>query len=267
MSDIYPRLKKYSQQLQVSSLAHKPIYFAKVDVQACFDTIPQRAAIDVVTELLNTSEYLVVSEALVRPPETITLRKGAEALKSAVKFRSHAKPLALQPQTQALPVPDTAVGSSVLVAPLAQAAYRKHQIKDMITEHVEFNLIKIGRKYYRQKTGVPQGSVLSSLLCNFFYGKLEKEELRFLHDRHDTCLLRLIDDFLLITTEKELAERFLRIMHRGLPEYGVSVKPTKSLVSFACEVNGQLVPQASERRKYNDIDACLDSRVGALFAY
>jgi telomerase reverse transcriptase len=32
-------------------------------------------------------------------------------------------------------------------------------------------------------------------------------------------------------------------MHQGLPEYGVSIKPSKSLVSFHCEINGMIVPR------------------------
>jgi hypothetical protein len=32
---------------------------------------------------------------------------------------------------------------------------------------------QIGNDFYRQMVGIPQGSVLSSLLCSFFYGDLE----------------------------------------------------------------------------------------------
>ena len=34
--------------------------------------------------------------------------------------------------------------------------------------------VKIGSDYYRQSVGIPQGSVLSTILCSFFYGDLEK---------------------------------------------------------------------------------------------
>jgi telomerase reverse transcriptase len=220
-------------------------------VQACFDTIPQQAVLEVVKDLLNTEEYLVQNEAHVKPPEPVTLQKGEQSMRSVVKFTSTARPLdnmvANEPQTIDTidtNAPTSVAGNAILVAPLGQQSYRKRQISTMLTEHVEFNLIKIGKKFYRQKNGIPQGSVLSSLLCNFFYGKLEREELVLLRARNDTCLLRLIDDFLLITTEKKLAETFLRIMHQGLPEYGVEVKPAKSLVNFDCVVNGCTLLQA-----------------------
>jgi telomerase reverse transcriptase len=211
-------------------------------VQACFDTIPQGAVLRVVKELLSTSEYLVANEACVKVPEATTLQKGEQSMRPVVKFTSNAK----SADDMSFGSTNGAVsGNSVLVKPLGQQSYRRQQIENMITEHVEFNLIKIGKKYYRQKKGIPQGSVLSSLLCNFFYGKLEREELQFL-EQEDTCLLRLIDDFLLITPNKQLAERFLQRMHQGLPEYGVSVKPAKSLVSFDCSIGVDAVPRCEE---------------------
>lgn len=73
----------------------------------------------------------------------------------------------------------------------------------------------IGQDYYRQVIGIPQGSVLSSLLCSFFYGDLEKTSLRSLIDNDDSILLRLIDDYLYITTEEDKARQFLRVMNKG----------------------------------------------------
>lgn len=35
---------------------------------------------------------------------------------------------------------------------------------------------------FRQKTGIPQGSKISSLLCSFFYAVLEKDHLGFVNE-------------------------------------------------------------------------------------
>lgn len=64
-------------------------------------------------------------------------------------------------------------------------------------------------------------------------------------------LLRMIDDFLLVTTDLPLAEKFLQVMHTGMfplssiressrqrephagfPDYGCHIAPEKSLTSF-----------------------------------
>jgi telomerase reverse transcriptase len=74
----------------------------------------------------------------------------------------------------------------------------------------------MGKQFYRQKVGIPQGSVISTVLCNIFYADLEKHELPFLTDP-DGLLLRLIDDFLFITMNKDHARQFLQVMHEGIP--------------------------------------------------
>jgi hypothetical protein len=92
-------------------------------------------------------------------------------------------------------------------------------------------LSKIGQFYYRQTVGIPQGSVLSSILCSFFYGDLEKTFSRFTKDPQSVCptpvivlasvlttvqaLLRLIDDYLFVTTSRKLAVDFLETMKKG----------------------------------------------------
>lgn len=112
----------------------------------------------------------------------------------------------------------------------------RDELLQMLSEHIQNNIVKIGKKFYRQKKGIPQGSVLSSILCNYFYADLEAHHLGFL-DHPGSLLLRLVDDFLLITVDRQCAKRFLQIMHDGLPDYGVTVNPAKTLVNFEVSIN------------------------------
>jgi hypothetical protein len=49
----------------------------------------------------------------------------------------------------------------------------------------------------------------------------------------DTSLLmRLVDDFLLVTPDEDVARKFMRVMGDGVPEYGCFVNEGKSLVNF-----------------------------------
>jgi telomerase reverse transcriptase len=72
----------------------------------------------------------------------------------------------------------------------------------------------MGKNFYKQKVGIPQGSVISTILCNIFFADLEKKKLPFLVD-DDGLLLRLIDDFLYISMNKDHAKEFLQHMHDG----------------------------------------------------
>jgi len=126
---------------------------------------------------------------------------------------------------------------TVFVDSVIQRQETHDKLLSLLGEHIERNIVQIGNKNYRQKSGIPQGSIVSSLLCSFFYAELEKEVLDFL-DPSQSLLLRLIDDFLLISTERAVVERFVQVMHAGIPEYGLSIKREKSRVNFDVQVGG-----------------------------
>lgn len=246
VGDIYPKLKEFTSRQISAGQGGQPLYLAKVDVQACFDTVPQEHLLRVVTALLSSDEYHVENHAEVKPPQVVGQRQELVNTKAVIKFSALARPAnkfghegleSHEPNDQ---------GNVIAVGPLGHQSHDKRTIAELLREHVEYNIVKIGRKYYRQKNGIPQGSVLSSLLCNFFYGSLEKDILNFTR-RADTILIRLIDDFLLVSLDQGVAIRFLQLMHQGIPDYGISVKAEKSLVSFDCHVNGQQVPRCQNK--------------------
>lgn len=137
---------------------------------------------------------------------------------------------------------------TIFVDQVVYAYAKKKEILELLEEHITENLVKvrawfamlqsvilkvpqkIGSDYYQQVVGIPQGSVLSSLLCSFFYGNLERNQLKFT-DSPDTVsatlsclthstdspqvLLRLIDDYLLVTTDVSKAHKFLDMMDQG----------------------------------------------------
>ncbi|KAK8949965.1 Telomerase reverse transcriptase [Platanthera guangdongensis] len=49
-----------------------------------------------------------------------------------------------------------------------------HMLHRVLSEHLKHNILQIGPDYYLQEVGITQGSVLSSLLCSFYYGYLER---------------------------------------------------------------------------------------------
>ena len=49
-----------------------------------------------------------------------------------------------------------------------QVVYNFEMTEDImmtLVSHISNNLIKIGKSYFRQKVGIPQGSILSVMLC------------------------------------------------------------------------------------------------------
>ncbi len=56
-------------------------------------------------------------------------------------------------------------------------------------------------------------------------------------------MLRIIDDFLFITTDLAKAKRFLVRMRRGHSEYGCHIAPEKTVVNFPMDAERNDAPQ------------------------
>ncbi|KAB2578511.1 Telomerase reverse transcriptase [Lasiodiplodia theobromae] len=240
VGDMHSRLKAFRSALEQRGLMEKPLYFVKVDVKSCFDTIPQKRLLDIVRSLLSLDEYRVKRHVEVNT--TVPCRYSSSitsAAKPVKKYLAQARGSGDQRDFAEFLQAQLRIKSrnAVFVDSVVEQRQSKEEVMKLLTEHVERNMIKIGKKFYRQKTGIPQGSVLSSLLCSFFYAELEADLLDFL-TADTSVLLRLIDDSLLITTERNHAEQFLRLMHEGNEDYGIGIKRDKTLLNFSCTVDG-----------------------------
>lgn len=262
VGDMYPKLKGFTNRLRSETGDLPILYFAKVDVQSCFDTIPQRGAVRVMEQLATENVYRIARHAQIKAPDPRKNGIGTHAqAKPARKFLASAHP-PLDFRSFDEMVEETLASGrkhTVFVDNVLRTVHKKQKLLDLLKDHVERNIIKIGRKFFRQKNGIPQGSVLSSLLCNCFYAKLEDEHLSFIDDG-SSLLLRLIDDFLLITTRKEEAARFIQVMHDGIEEYGVRVNPAKTLVNFEVKINGINIARATRNAPFPYCGTCIDTR-------
>jgi telomerase reverse transcriptase len=250
VGDMYPRLRAFKDRLtQAQGASEKPkqLYFVKLDIQSCFDTIPQGKLIALVESFVSDPVYHITKHVEIRPAEHYRSSVGLGPLppqgKPMRKFVNKASGIRDIFNTSAFGGHTAEARRNTVYVDTATAKnHRADTLLDLLDEHVRNNLVKIGKKYFRQRNGIPQGSVLSSLLCSFFYGELERKVLGFL-DSEECLLLRLIDDFLLITAAPDLARQFAQVMMDRQPAYGISINPSKSLVNFEMTVNGVKMPR------------------------
>ncbi|KAL8690402.1 MAG: hypothetical protein Q9218_004144 [Villophora microphyllina] len=262
VGDMYAKLKTFRDSQRCTNPQLPRFYFVKVDVRSCFDTIPQRSAVKVMEQLASEEVYRIARHAQVKASDTGHQGHGTLTLaKPARKFLASAHPPLDFRSFDELIEDQLASGkkNTVFVDNVLRTTHKKQRLLDMLRDHVEGNIVKIGKKFYRQKKGIPQGSVLSSLLCNCFYAELEAQRLCFV-DKPGGLLLRLIDDFLFITTEKQDAVQFLQIMHSGIEEFGVQVNPAKSLTNFRIQINGTALPSISGSASFPYCGTLVDTR-------
>lgn len=261
VDDIFPRLQAFRQSLLTQGLSHAPLYFAKVDVRACFDTIPQKRLMTLVRRILIADEYRVSRYArskLVGGQSEQTPGFGAKpSWKFLTKATAGDQAFNFDGEVEA----DVSEGRTrtVYVDGVVQKTEFRNAILDLLKEHVESNLVKIGGRFYRQKEGIPQGSIVSSILCSYVYAELERSVLGFLDDGQ-TLLLRLIDDFLVISTQRNVAEAFTRTMHAGVPAFGVQVKAGKSRANFDVSINGSSIARLPEATSFPYCGLAIDTR-------
>lgn len=243
VGQIHAKLRQF-KQLHLST-EPQTIYFVKADVRSCFDSIPQEELVRYMRRLQFSHRYLVKRYAEITASDP---RWSGTDGKPYRKFLAIASPAG---RDLAAETPSASLARrhrSVLVETGFQKLHDTRELLKLLEEHVKRNLVKIGKKYYRQKQGIPQGSVVSSLLCNLFYASFERARLDFLGE--DSLLLRLIDDFLLITTNPSHARQFLQIMSDGSSQFGITTNPAKSLVNFDVSINGARVPRLQGTRTF-----------------
>ncbi|XP_066572083.1 telomerase reverse transcriptase isoform X2 [Amia ocellicauda] len=229
IQDIYRVLGKYAEKTKKAQDSSAcPQYFVKVDVASAFDNLPHDKLLDIVSDILSPvmdEEYSIRRYAQIWPDTNEGLRKS---------FKRHATTLGeLLPNMRSFTAAqqeETNLRNAILVEQGLSTDVFGCNLLKFFKEMLENSVLQIGKNTYRQCCGIPQGSIVSTLLCSLCYGDMENRLLKGV--KEDGCMLRLIDDFLLITPHLSKAQTFLRILAAGVPEYGCFINPHKTVINF-----------------------------------
>ena len=224
---IHEKLKQFRAELRAAKQEDAKLYFAKVDVRACFDTLPQDRLVGIAEKLIKEEEYNVVKSAELRPGLAVRRAGDVSMPKKMYRIRATGTDAAEAAVTSDEVQHGMAKRhpSAILLDHASSTSLQRHEILETLRQHIQSNIIKMGKKFYRQKNGIAQGSILSTLLCSLCYADFEREYLGFL--KKPFVFLRMIDDFLLVTTSKEDAKRFFGTVVKGGREYGIEVRGEK----------------------------------------
>ncbi|KAG8688183.1 hypothetical protein FRC11_005914 [Ceratobasidium sp. 423] len=215
VNDIYRKLTTFKATLRRPDGTMPKLYFVKLDVRACFDTIDQGKLLEILRGTLTQKGYMVRKFNQVQ----FSTGRARRSFRDHMHFMTYATKLA------------ACLRHIIFADQVVYGFDYLEETLDLLEEHITDNIVRIGSDLYRQVVGIPQGSVLSTLLCAIFYGDLERTKLEFTSGPGN-LLLRFVDDYLFITTDIKVARKFLNIMHEGHPEYGCIIAEEKTLTNF-----------------------------------
>ncbi|XP_066479256.1 telomerase reverse transcriptase [Tiliqua scincoides] len=237
--EIHVVWKKFVLKVLEASAKMPRFYFVKADVTGAYDTIPHNKLVEVISQVLTfdkKTSYSIRRYAVVMKTRNGCIRRYFRRHVSACKeFMPDMKHFVCHLQECG------SLQNAVIVEQSVSLKERSSKLCEFFLQLIHNSILKIENRYHVQCCGIPQGSILSTLLCNFCYGDMENKLLCGVSQ--DGVLMRLTDDFLLVTPHLMQAMAFLRTLATGIPEYGFEINPAKTVVNFPVD---EAIPGCSE---------------------
>lgn len=207
-TDIPLYIRKFKSSLLLKYRRLPKLHYLKFDIASCYDSIPREKVLEVLNKALTKEPGFFVRSSY-------TLGSDKERLNLRVVVNGSRKPQ-----------------ENDVYIDKVQTMYvtKENLIKIVEDELYRTSLLFHGSCYIRRE-GLYQGSCLSSSLVNLIYDDLLCYYPEFRpYDKTDTLILRLADDFLVISTSREQVTDIYNLAMSGFTEYNASVKHEKIMM-------------------------------------
>ena len=241
LDDIYTRLRAFIAPRKAGGQALPQLYFVAADVKSCYDNIPPDQLLKLLRRVVTDDVYMLRRHAVVIPKPS----QGVFRTQQLTSVEPHSfERQKLRYCDIASDLAERRFHHAIFVDSVVEERLTRDEIWTQLKEHLKRNIVLFRGQYYRQRVGIPQGSVLSSLLCNMYYASIMECALGFGDDddvgdveRKEKALLRMTDDFFFVTTSLLAARTFASTLVNGsaeLSDAGCVVNPSKTrLANFA----------------------------------
>jgi len=228
------------------------LYFASADIKHCYDTINQKRLFELMQSVIKEDVYLTKNTFVLHSKDNY----------SSMRCRWKKSTFTPNECSRSVVASDNFARryfNAICVDGVYCSTERKETIIGLLRDHIFGQVVVASgngsERCLLQTEGIPQGSVLSSMLCNIYFGEIEGILLdgvfdettsqvirggssadcdtlfvRVYHEIH--LLVRIVDDFLLVSTSESASIRFLEKLNKGIPSLGVKINSDKSRANY-----------------------------------
>ncbi|XP_064286540.1 telomerase reverse transcriptase isoform X1 [Passer domesticus] len=202
--DIYKIWKQFVTKILESGGEIPHFYCVKADVSRAYDSIPHNKLVEVISRVLKPEKRTVYC---IRRYAVIMITPSGRAKRLYKRHVSTFKDFMPDMKQFVSQLQESASLRNAIVVEQSLTFYEtSSSLFNFFLQMIHNSILEIRNRYYLQCCGIPQGSILSTLLCSLFYGDMENKWLSGI--KQDGTL----------TT--------------GIPEYGLLINPNKTVVNF-----------------------------------
>lgn len=219
--DVVRYLNEFRLSLTKEQINH--LHFVKFDMKHCYDNINHDKLLQAVDHLFvndNDEQCYFIRQV----KETFMFSKQGDKLKFILKDTDTVAEF--DPELYSM----TSGANKAISDKGNTTKFTKTLVIDSINDYIKNSGVFLNNNtLYKRKVGLFQGFPLLSTLCNVFYNNLVNDKLSFtLENDNPSILLRLMDDFLFISCDKDLCKKVYNTVNTEFPRFGVYLNEDKT---------------------------------------
>ncbi|KAH3678150.1 hypothetical protein WICMUC_001666 [Wickerhamomyces mucosus] len=214
LKDIPLYLHEFKLRLNKTFKEIPALFFLKFDVKACYENLPKENVEKVLNKLINhNNHYISIERQMINLHSSKHIKREKIWTSENIDIGSQINE-----------------SGNLSFNDLKTSYCSGNLMLQSLLNQLKNSLTKIGPTYYQRKDGVFQGLHYSSLFNDILYDALIREKFGFI--KESSLILRIADDFLIISSDLNHLKKISRMVNKGFPEYGVEVNRTKTSVNF-----------------------------------
>ncbi|SCU87345.1 LAMI_0D05710g1_1 [Lachancea mirantina] len=203
-NDIPERLRHFKNSFLQEGKSLSDLHYIKFDIRDCYDSVPVSKVHSLILDAFKEETDFVVRSGLVFTPSTEKIRR-VKSINGSSKY----------------------IRNTTYVDHSAAIHITKEVLLDVVRRELSEIQINIGGNRFVRKEGIFQGAALSATFVDYLYEDLVSHYDEFRQEKGTSLLLRLADDFLMISTESSQINKLKNLVKKGFPDYNAIVNESK----------------------------------------